>query len=181
MYKEYSGKCGFIVLTHFCNLKSNVEGKEENAATMLSRLIGQLLSHPSMDLLYEPTLIDRNLVKKLKRKDVEAMCVIFKRLLGALRSTNLVVFCMIDSISSYEGGTRAKTTQLVLSMLSEVVKSQRGRRRKAGDRLVLKLMVTDWLRSLGAWKYFRREEMVEMGEANCNDPALQFGSSYDGD
>ncbi|KAH8878748.1 hypothetical protein GQ53DRAFT_850049 [Thozetella sp. PMI_491] len=164
--KQYDEKEGFLVLTYFCSLHADVYGPKSTsarAATIISDMIGQILSHPeSSSLVYNSESIDRNLLKNIKKQDYKTLSKVFVELVRELRQLKMVVLCLIDSISRYEVPSREKETQSMLEMLEKVVNSQRGNKRSSNDKMVFKLMITDGARSLFAHKYFQPDEKIEV-------------------
>lgn len=172
--KEYTGKPGFIIMSYFCGLHANVGTEGADAKAMLMCLIAQLLSHPDMARNYDPGSFNRHIIKGLKRKDINMLGKLLRVLINQLRSTSMVVFCLIDSISYYEDSSRSKDTQEVLSLLHGIVTSQRGRRRQSDDKFVFKLMVTAGAKSVNAYRYFKREDILEMNESVDGNSRLKL-------
>lgn len=172
--KEYTGTPGFLVLSYFCSL--HTDGKGSNPAIMLSCLIEQLLSCASVQPYYHSASIDKHLLKGLKKKDVNALCKLFKLLIEQILPSNMVVFCLIDSISYYEVEVHRDDIRVILAMMKSLVRSQRGRRRGLQDRMVFKLMVTDGASSLYAYKYFEHGQTVEMIDAGNGSKLLELGA-----
>lgn len=154
-----------MVVSYFCGLHADVRAKDADAQSMLTSLIGQILSEPEMHRYYDPESFDKHIVKNAKKKDVEALGKIFRILINHLRPTSMVVFCLIDSISFYEVAGRNKDTQTALSILNRIVASQRGRRKRESDKMVFKLIVTAGAKSLNAHKCFKPKEVLEMNES----------------
>jgi hypothetical protein len=109
-----------------------------------------LLSQPAMARNYDPESFSRHIIKGLKKKDINMLCKAFTVLIDQLRSTSMVVFCLIDSISYYEDPGRSKDTRTVLSLLHETVASRHGRYRQSNEKFVFKLMTTEG-KSLNAY------------------------------
>ncbi|KAK8017694.1 hypothetical protein PG993_014020 [Apiospora rasikravindrae] len=162
--KEYTGKPGFIILAHFCGLHANVRTQDADPKAMLTCLIRQLLLQPAVVGTYDSQTFDKHLLKGLKNRNIETLGKIFKALIRQLRSQSMVVFCLIDSISYYEDPGRKRDTREVLSVLKEVVASQRGRQRKNSDKIAFKLMITAGGKSVNASEYFSRDRILEMNE-----------------
>jgi hypothetical protein len=175
--KEFSSKNGVLVLSYFCGFHNRPRDKNANAASILCQIIGQLLSHPIAGLNDALDSIDRHCIKKIKQRDVDTLCQVFKDLIRQLQSREVVVFCLIDSISFYEIKARQEDTQTVLTALTDIVESQQEGRRKEA-RMIFKLMVTDAARTIWAYDYFRREERVDMRDvvcgASCNPLELEL-------
>ncbi|KAL1852885.1 hypothetical protein Daus18300_011967 [Diaporthe australafricana] len=172
--KQYKGSPGFMVVSYFCGLHADVGGKDVDAQSMLTSLIGQILSEPDMKRYYDPESFDKHIVKKVKKKDIESLGKIFRILIDHLRATSMVVFCLIDSISFYEVAGRNKDAQTALSILNRIVASQRGRRRRESDKMVFKLIVTAGAKSLNAYKCFKPKEVLEMNESVDGETTLKF-------
>lgn len=172
--KEYTEKPGFMVVTYFCALHANARTDDSDAKSLLTSLIGQLLSQPAMDRNYDPGSFDKHIIKGIKKRDISTLGKVFKTLINQLRSTSTVVFCLIDSISYYEDPVRAKDTKEVLSILKEIVVSQRKRRRRDSDKFVFKLMVTAGTKSVNAHRSFNREDILEMNESVDGNERLKL-------
>lgn len=163
-----------MVVTYFCALHANARTEDLDAKSMLTSLIGQLLSQPAMHGSYDPEALDKHIIKGIKKRDIKTLGSVFKTLINQLQSTTTVVFCLIDSISYYEDPVRAKDTKEVLSILKDIVFSQRKRRRIAGAKSVFKLMVTAGTKSVNAHRSFNREDIIEMNESVDGNERLKL-------
>lgn len=170
--KEYSGSPGFLVLSWFCSL--HTEEKTSNPAMMLSSLIEQLLSYQEVQPYYDSAPFDKHLLKNLKKKDVKALCKLFKFLIEQTLPSNMVVFCLIDSISYYEVEEHRGNVRIILAMMKNLVKSQSGERRGLQDRMVFKWMVTDGETSLCAHEYFKPGQILDMIAAGNGSRVLEI-------
>ncbi|KAI9662331.1 MAG: hypothetical protein M1821_008498 [Bathelium mastoideum] len=164
--KQYYRKDGFIVLSYICGLHDDLD-----AVAILARITGQLLSQVSQAQQAQPLLsseiVSRHEEKGLKKRDPETLAAIFANVIRQLRSYRVIVFCLIDSISIYENGEGGEHTRLLLSTLSRLVESMRGRRRnRRKDKMVFKLLISEGSRSSGAHGYFKDKELLEIDEAD---------------
>ncbi|KAI1751860.1 hypothetical protein F4782DRAFT_503400 [Xylaria castorea] len=158
--KEYVNEDKIIVLSYFCGLR--VLGGNPSAIDLLCQLIGQLLSHKAVVRIYARDLVERNWRKKIKTRDLKTLLEVFSSIVRRLRQYALVIFCVIDSITKIETGKLRKNTEIVLKQLSELVREQKSRGRKADDRMVFKLLITDAARSLVAHSFFNSRDTVNL-------------------
>ncbi|KAI8630082.1 hypothetical protein F5Y19DRAFT_431090 [Xylariaceae sp. FL1651] len=165
--KERFGKENVVVLSYFCGLRR--VDTNPNAIDLLCQLIGQLLSHKTVVRLYAMDPVDHNLEKKIKAKNLNTLLYVFCSIIRGLQKYNLVIFCVIDSITKIEQGKLRKDTGIVLEQLSGLVRELNGsvrgrglRKRNMGDIMVFKLLVTDWARSLIAHHHFSSRYTIRM-------------------
>ncbi|KAI0452521.1 hypothetical protein F5B21DRAFT_483265 [Xylaria acuta] len=158
--KEYVNEDKIIVLSYFCGLRAL--GGNLGAIDLLCQLIGQLLSHKAVARIYARDPVERNWRKKIKARDLKTLLEVFSSIVRRLRQCALVIFCVIDSITKIETGKLRKNTEIVLKQLSELVREQKSRGRKADDRMVFKLLVTDAARSLVAYNFFNSRDTVNL-------------------
>ncbi|KAI1740317.1 hypothetical protein F4680DRAFT_448075 [Xylaria scruposa] len=158
--KEYVNEDKIIVLSYFCGLRAL--GGNPSAIDLLCELIGQLLSHKAIVRIYARDPVERNWRKKIKTRDLKTLLEVFASIVRRLRQYALVIFCVIDSITKIETGKLRKNTEIVLKQLSELVREQKSRGRKADDRMVFKLLVTDAARSLVAHSFFNSRDTVNL-------------------
>lgn len=144
---------------------------------MMGCLIEQLLSCPSIQPYYNSASIDKHFLKSLKKNNVEVLCKVFRMLIEQLLPSNMVVFCLIDSISYYEVAQHQSHIRTILALMKNLVGSQSGRKRGLQDRMVFKLMVTDGAQTLYAWKYFKPGQIVEMNDAGNGSNVLELGGN----
>ncbi|KAL4947650.1 hypothetical protein BDW69DRAFT_109964 [Aspergillus filifer] len=174
--KQYYGKRGYIVLSYACGLHSRSAGYgwSEAVATM----IGQLLLQAG-NLLDLKGIMSRHDFKGFKKRNLHTLTTVFASLIGQLRSSRVVLFCLIDSISFYEATERERETKEVLSTLRRLVESMRpGKRDTRKGKMVFKLLISEALTSEIAHKYVKRDEVVEMSEdaEEASGDDLQDGS-----
>jgi hypothetical protein len=152
-----------VVLSYFCGFHSRVRDKTASAASMMCWIISQLLSHPVVARLVDMSgaVVDRHYVKKIKQRGIEALCQLLKDVMRQLQAHKVLVFCLIDSISSYECGNRREDTLMALTALTSIVRPRRNTR-SAESKMAFKLMVTDAARTQRAYNYFRPEERVNL-------------------
>jgi hypothetical protein len=160
--QEYVDKDKIIVLSYFCGLPSR--DQQANATDLLCRMIGQLLSHREMSAIYSKDPLERDLERRIKKKDFRVLLKVFAMLIWRLRSCNLVIFCLIDSITKIETGKQRKNTESLLKELNKIVRGLQGRKRKKSDHLVFKLLVNDGARSFNAHTFFRSWDTINMAD-----------------
>lgn len=128
---------------------------------MLCQLIGQLITIAGKSAAVpDLTFLDHRYIKQIKKRDVRTLCEVFGLLIRQLKTAQIVVFCIIDSISAFEDPTRSDDNQVVLKRLLNIVHQKRSR----GYKLLFKLMITAHMHSIYAWKHFDQDERVEMNE-----------------
>ncbi|KAK8137259.1 hypothetical protein PG984_005199 [Apiospora sp. TS-2023a] len=166
-------------LSNYLKFDTNVLRKDLERCSSVSvvKPPRQLLLQPAIVRTYDPELFNRHLLKGLKKKSLDTLSNVFKALIKQLRSTSMVVFCLIDSISYYEDPGREQDTREVLSLLNEIVASQRGRRRKDSDKVLFKLMITAGGKSVNAHRYFNSDGILEMNESVDGNTRLRLQSS----
>lgn len=168
MSNKYTGRPGHLVLSHFCSLH-----KDSNPATMMSLLIKQLLSDPSVQPYFEFASIEKH-KKDIKKKNLDVLCRVFRMLITQLLPSNMVVFCLIDSISYYEVPVHRAQTRTILAMMESLVRAQRARKREPHHKMVFKLMVTDGARSVVAHRHFKDHQKVEMPGAGNGSRVMDY-------
>ncbi|KAK3305669.1 uncharacterized protein B0T15DRAFT_493817 [Chaetomium strumarium] len=179
--REYAGQSRVVVLSYFCGLHApggdaapgaTVTRAAGGTAHLLSQLIGQLLSHPTVARIYaeEPVLFDRHWTKGIKAWSVKKLIKVFSALVGRLRPHKLVIFCFIDAITRLE--TRGPGRELHLqedaeSLFAElrdlVQEQKKGRKRMKGDYMVFKLLVSAGARRVAAQSFFDTGEVIDLG------------------
>lgn len=154
----YHGKRGFIVLNYFCGLHGNSQ-----SSGMMKSIIGQLLSQGER-LLGNRLSIRRNEFKGLKRGNVDALTAVFEDLIEQFQSSRVIIFCLVDSISTFETAERIRDTKKVIRSLCRIASSLRGDRRGSSDRIkmILKLLISDGQASQIADKYVKYDELHEI-------------------
>jgi len=171
---KYRKKRGFIVLSWFCGLNT-----DENEAAIIARLAGQLLSQATRLLPSEEfNTISRHEYKKLKQRDLKTLMAVFSSIIQKLRSNRIVVFCLIDSISTYETGDFDDTEKLV-KFFRDLVRSMRRQSRvDVKHELIFKLLFSDGQSSELAAKYFKKEiiEMDDEVDTDVDSDASIVGS-----
>ncbi|KAI0436817.1 hypothetical protein F4803DRAFT_540906 [Xylaria telfairii] len=162
--KEFSNQQNVIVLSYFCGFHARPRDKDANAASMLCQLIGQLLTHPLASAANVIRSIDVHHLKKIKSKDLGVLRQVFSSLIHHLQTCQIIIICILDSISFYEINARLKNTQKVLKTLMSVVRMQQQIRGRDTN-MVLKLMITDAARSKRAYELFKADERIDMRAA----------------
>ena len=164
--KRYHKKRGFIVLSWFCGLNT-----DDNEAAIMARLIGQLLSQATQLLAPEDfNFISRHEYKKLKQRDLKTLISVFSNIIQKLRSKRIVVFCLVDSISTYETSNLRKDTEKLVEFLRDLVRSTRRRsREEMRHELIFKLLISDGQSSELAVKYFKDREIMEIDDGVDTD------------
>ncbi|PVH69211.1 hypothetical protein DL98DRAFT_522328 [Cadophora sp. DSE1049] len=164
--EKYRKKRGYIVLSWFCGLNT-----DENGAAIMARLTGQLLSQATRLLPPEDfNFISRHEYKKLKQRDLKMLISAFSNTIQKLRSKRIVVFCLIDSISTYETGNLRKDTEKLVLFFRSLVRSTRRRSREdMKHELIFKLLISDGQSSELAIKYFKDREIMEIDDEADTD------------
>jgi hypothetical protein len=176
---DYANEDKVVVLSYFCDLhepgsSSSSSNKDATAgpAHLMSQLIGQLLSHPVVARAYaRDPIFDRHWEKKIKARDAKTLVKVFSALMRRLRACELVVFCLIDAVTRLEMPLRRRRevregTEKVLSELRDLVQERkRGRKRKAGDRMVFKLLVSAGAMRVDAERFFDKRDTVDLAAA----------------
>jgi hypothetical protein len=148
-----------IMLSYFCGQRSDPWDPRANAAGMIVDLTGQLLSQLNNKFEFDLSFVDKNWKKKIGNDDLVYLCRLFRKLVSQLSGRRMVVFCLIDSIMTYET-TDEQDTKVLLEKLKKLVYVLTKKRSK----LVFKLLVADSDTSLNAWQYFEADETLEVGE-----------------
>jgi hypothetical protein len=171
MAEEYDGLGKCIFLTYFCGMQQRQQ-QQRDPGTMLCQLIGQLITIARKSLFAPPHFgfIDPHDSKKMKQRDVKVLCKTFRCLVDQLKSAHIVVYCVIDSISTFEVFDKWKDTDMVLKTLLKIVRQKRSNENK----MLFKLMVTDNKSSLYAWKHFELEERIDMVKDTCGYTSTNF-------
>ncbi|KAI0542085.1 hypothetical protein GGR58DRAFT_335547 [Xylaria digitata] len=159
--KEFSNQQNVILLSYFCGFHARPRDKDANAASMLCQLIGQLLTHPLASAANAIRSIDVHHLKKIKSKDLDVLRQVFNSLIRHLRNCQIIIICIIDSISFYEINARLKNTQKVLKTLMSAVRMQQ-RIHGRDTNMVLKLIITDAARSKWVHELFKLDERIDM-------------------
>lgn len=163
--KKYSKKRGFIVLSWFCSLH-----KDDNDAAIMARLTGQLLSQA--DCLLPPedfNFISRHKYKKLKQRDLKTLTNVFSNIMTWIQSKRIIVFCLIDSLSTYETTDLRKGTEKLIEFFRDLVRSMSRRSREEMPKLIFKLLISDGQSSDLAVKYFKDREILDMDDGLDTD------------
>ena len=159
---DYARDAKVVVLCYFCDLHEG-SGGGPTYAHLLCQLIGQLLSHPTAGR--GDPIFDRHWEKKLKARDARTLVKVFSALVRRLRACELVVFCLVDAIAKLETTTRVEKAaeKALLSELRDLVQERkRGRKRKAGDRMVFKLLVSAGATRVAAEAFFDSCDVVDL-------------------
>lgn len=175
LVNEYAKMDHVVVLHYFCSLRTDSRDPRCNAAGIMSQMVGQLLSHPSLSFNFDLSTVKRSSMEKLRSYDLKGLCRLFLDLILQLMHERVAIFCL-DSISMYETQGLQQDTRTLLATLQEMVKSQSGSRREKSARLVFKLLVTDAGSTIYAYQHFRADEVLDMydGLDNGNEEDLEF-------
>jgi hypothetical protein len=165
------------VLSYFCDLhepssnktktKNNNKAVAGGPAHLMGQLIGQLLSHPVVAQAYaRDPIFDRYWRMKIKAHDAKTLVKVFSALIRRLRACDLVVFCLIDAIAKLETRPMHRGAREALSELRDLVQERkRGRKRKAGDRILFKLLVSAGAMRVEAERFFDESDIVDLAAA----------------
>ncbi|KAF4973365.1 hypothetical protein FSARC_343 [Fusarium sarcochroum] len=157
LYQTYSAKQRIIVLTHFCQERASLDPALRGPSSILVDMIGQLVSAWGIFPLLRLGFLSKTQRRKIADHDFEALCTLFFRMLRQLQTHNLVIFCLIDSISAYES---VDTARLLSTLWHEMRPQNDGRQRN----LVFKLLVTDPTTTSWAWEYFEGHGVIDFAQ-----------------
>ncbi|KAJ6035825.1 hypothetical protein N7540_000104 [Penicillium herquei] len=163
----------FVVLSYFCGLHG-----ESDSYDILRIMIGQLLSQAE-PMVGDCLNIPRNEFKGIKRRSLRALNRVFADLIEQLHSHQIIVFCLIDGISTFETSGKVQDTKSVLSSLRRIARSlQAGKRGHSGSEMILKLLISDGQTSGIAHRYVKKDEIIEVQEdaEEASDDELGIGS-----
>lgn len=118
-----------------------------SAVSMIASLVGQLLSQLAERDVPTDLSLSKSKWRKVQDLDPEALCKIFRRLVGQTPPGS-VVLCVIDEISLYETQSLSLNTSLVVEKLVRLASKQ-----KQGQ-AAFKLLMTCQDRALEIGEYF---------------------------
>lgn len=128
-----------ISLYYFCARHVNVDlDKRANARGMMNSLVGQLLSQEKYQ--FDLSFLDVNvgMIDRLRKEKLDTLCHVFSLLVSQL-PPHTTLFCVIDSVYTYEDKTRR---QDLFEAIAQLVKLVRKSLRKSSRKATVKLLVT---------------------------------------
>lgn len=164
LIKKYSKGRHVTVLHYFCSLRPGVQQRRANTSTIISEMIGQLLTDMRLASCFGRNLLTRKDIQRIRSRDLESLCRVFFSLLHRLQGRNLTIFCIIDSISLYELNSGREATRTFLLALRRFLNSRTGNTREDDRAPVFKLLVTDWGSVRVAYSMFKEREVLHMNQ-----------------
>lgn len=124
-----------VVVSYFCGLHATMEDPaSEWVPEMMKGLISQLLAQPkNRKLKLDLSFIKDDDIERMREDDLDTLCKVFRKLVEQLPS-NMLFFCILDSITRFEVSPEAeKDAIVVLRQLIRLV----NRKKKVTMKLLL--------------------------------------------
>lgn len=151
-----------IPLFSFCGLQSfPPQGPRLIVRTLLSRVLMELHGRSSVNLDF---ISNRTYRERLESHDMATLCDAFKHLMAQL-PLDTAVYCVLDGIGFLEQSEWSEDLSHLINTLDEMVCDEQ-------LRPLLKVLVTNPMRCLMVSRYFRANDIVQLGA----EPRLTRGN-----